>query len=196
MATSGKRICSFVGLSKNDPSWKRRQQKHCRKSPGEKNIVFVYAHLQGEFSPQLEEQMINGWNWKAPSVENSRCSFGSLICFWETQENLSHLSRLLMNSYDLLAFTGFHRAGTTWVAENLFGHATPIWDPWFLPFVGHDHLLDLSSRGPSHFLAGGLDKFKMLMPFENVSSGSWLILVYPVYPKGLDRKPSDRVFVT
>lgn len=77
---------------------------------------------------------------KAPSVENSRCSFGSLICFWETQENLSHLSRLLMNSYDLLAFTGFHRAGTTWVAENLFGHATTIF------WICHREVLPIFSQ--------------------------------------------------
>ena len=31
---------------------------------------------------------------------------------------------------------------------------------------------------------------KILMPFEKVSSGSWLVLVYP---KGVDRKPSDCV---
>lgn len=76
-----------------------------------------------------------------------------------------------MNCYDLLAFPGFHRAGTTWVAENLFGHATPIWDPWFLPFVGHDHLLDLSSRGPSPFSRRWFWQMlfsKILMPFDKI----------------------------
>lgn len=85
-------------------------------------------------------------------------------------------------------------AGTTWVAENLFGHATAIWDPWFLPFVGHGHLLELSSRVQPFSCRWfwQISFSKILMPFEKVSSGSWLILVNP---KGLDGKPSDCVFV-
>lgn len=116
-----------------------------------------------------------------------------LYVFWKPTTNSSHLSRLLMKCYEFLAFPSmlFHGAGTTWVAENLFGHATTIWDPWFLPFVGHGHLLELPSRGPLPFSRrwfGQILFSKMLMPFEKVSSGSWLILVYP---KGLDGKPQD-----
>ena len=55
-----------------------------QKESWRKRYCIVHAHLQGECSPQLERTNDKWMELKAPSVEHSRCSFGSLICFWET----------------------------------------------------------------------------------------------------------------